>query len=142
VKKTYKRILELIEINEEVKVNCEKKLNIIRQYFLNFKPKGYSTSTSYQDYDCIRGNKEELGYEKLQIILVEADKLRELIELHDNFLKSLYGTKSTIDKALKSLNSINSNIAYLQLVEGYPIREIAYKLNISESYAMKLSMNI
>ena len=142
MKETYKNLLELIEINENIKYNCESNLRLIERFLLKQGPGGYSSGTSYLDADTIHGSRSEIGYEDLKKLLEESSKLRSMIELQKNILQGAYKTKKLVDAKLKDLEGIEYDVAYLKLVEGYSIHEIASKLHISESYAMKISAKI
>ncbi|MGO5075202.1 DNA-binding response regulator [Clostridium sporogenes] len=142
MKETYKNLLELIKINENIKHNCESNLELIEKFLLKQGPKGFPSGTSYLDADCIHGSKGEMHVEDYGRLMSECEKLKNMIFLQDNILKGLYETKKNIDKKLKNLKGIKYSVAYLKLVEGYSIQAIASKLNISESYAMKISAKI
>ncbi|RUT53392.1 hypothetical protein NPD9_1710 [Clostridium botulinum] len=142
MKETYKNLLDLIEMNENIKYNCESNLRLIERFFFKQGPKGYSEGTSYLDADCIHGSKPEMHIEDYAKLIDETEKLRHMIELQDSILEGLYKTKNSIDENLKKLTGIEYDVAYLKLVEGYTIHSIASKLNISESYARQISARI
>ncbi|NFQ86839.1 DNA-binding response regulator [Clostridium sporogenes] len=142
MKETYKNLLELIKINENIKHNCESNLRLIERFLLKQGPKGFPSGTSYLDADCIHGSKGEMHVEDYGKLMNECEKLKNMIFLQDNILEGLYKTKKNIDEKLKNLKGIKYDVAYLKLVEGYSIQAIASKLNISESYAMKISAKI
>ncbi|EKS4344831.1 DNA-binding response regulator [Clostridium botulinum] len=142
MKETYKNLLELIKINENIKHNCESNLRLIERFLLKQGPKGFPSGTSYLDADCIHGSKGEMHVEDYGKLMNECEKLKNMIFLQDNILEGLYETKNSIDEKLKNLEGIKYDVAYLKLVEGYSIHAIANKLNISESYAMKISAKI
>jgi len=142
MKETYKNLLDLIEMNENIKYNCESNLRLIERFFFKQGPKGYSEGTSYLDADCIHGSKPEMHTEDYAKLIDETEKLRHMIELQNSILEGLYKTKNSIDKKLKKLKGIEYDVAYLKLVEGYTIHAIASELHISESYAMKISAKI
>ncbi|WP_061317549.1 hypothetical protein [Clostridium botulinum] len=142
MKETYKNLLELIKINENIKHNCKSNLRLIERFLLKQGPKGFPSGTSYLDADCIHGSKGEMHVEDYGRLMSECEKLKNMIFLQDNILKRLYETKKNIDEKLKDLKGIKYDVAYLKLVEGYSIQAIASKLNISESYAMKISAKI
>lgn len=142
IRNTYKNILELITINENVKYECESNLRIYEKFFLKAGPAGYSKGTSYQDYDTIHGSKPEIAALELETIITSMDKLRELIQIQEIILDNLYDAKAIIDNKLSILKGIPYQLAYLKLVEGYSIKRIMEQLHISESYAMKLSAKV
>lgn len=139
MKETYENIVKLIQANEGVKSSCRKSLQDIEHFFLSQGPKGYSSGMSYQDFDAVHGSRSEIGYNELQIIMQSADKLKSMIELQDNILSGLYDAKNSIDETLNSLKGIPHDVAYLKLVKGYSLIQIADELNISQSYAEKIS---
>lgn len=142
MKETYKNLLELIEITENIKFNCESNLRLIERFILKQGPKGYSSCTSYVDADCIHGSKSELHAEDYEKLIDESEKLKHMINIQDSILKGLYQTKDKIDKKLKGLEGIEYEVAYLKLVEGKTLHAIASELNISEIYAKKISAKI
>ncbi|WP_061316886.1 hypothetical protein [Clostridium botulinum] len=142
MKETYKNLLELIKINENIKHNCENNLKLIEKFLLKQGPKGFVNSTSYLDADCIHGSKGEMHVEDYGKLMIECEKLTNMIFLQDNILKGLYETKKNIDEKLKDLEGIEYKVAYLKLVKGYTINDIAKELHISEIYAKKISAKI
>jgi hypothetical protein len=142
MKESYRNILELIEINENVKYECEANLRIYEKFFLKAGPAGYSKGTSYRDYDTIHGSKPEIAALEIEVIITSMDKLRELIQIQEIILANLYEAKAVIDNKLSVLKGISYQLAYLKLVEGYSIKEMMEQLHISESYAMKLSAKV
>lgn len=142
MKESYRNILELIEINENIKFECESNLRVFEKFFLKAGPKGYSGGTSYHDYDMIHGSKAELGLMELETIITSIDKLKELILIQEIILDNLYDAKANIDKKLSMLKGIPYEVAYLKLVEGYSLKKIIEHLHISESYAMKLAAKV
>jgi len=142
MKETYNNLLELIDINENIKYNCESNIRLIEKFLLKQGPKSYSSSTSYLDADCIHGSRKEMDTEDYGKLIDELGKLRHMILLQNSILDGLYKTKKNIDTKLKKLKGIEHDVAYLKLVEGYSIHAIASKLHISESYAMKISAKI
>ncbi|APH23432.1 hypothetical protein RSJ22_17720 [Clostridium botulinum] len=142
MKETYKNLLELIKINENIKHNCENNLKLIEKFLLKQGPKGFPSGTSYLDADCIHGSKGEMHVEDYGRLMSECEKLKNMIFLQDNILKGLYETKKNIDEKLKNLEGIEYKVAYLKLVKGYTINDIAKELHISEVYAKKISAKI
>ena len=142
MKETYKNLLELIEINENIKYNCESNLRLIERFILKQGPKGYSSGTSYVDADCIHGGTAEMHEEDYKKLLDESEKLKHMIFLQEEILKGLYETKKGIDEKLNDLTGIDYDVAYLKLVEGKTLHEIASELHISEIYAKKISAKI
>lgn len=142
MKETYKNLIELIEINENIKFNCESNLRLIQKFILKQAPKSYSCGTSYVDADCIPGRKLELHETDYEKLIDEMEKLNSMIFLQEGILKGLYATKTIIDKRLKDLKGINYDVAYLKLVEGYTLQAIASELHISLIYTMKISAKI
>lgn len=142
MKETYKNLLELIQINENIKHNCKINLRLIEKFLLKQGPKGFSSGTSYLDADCIHGSRGEMHAEDYGKLMIECEKLTNMIFLQDNILKRLYETKKNIDEKLKDLEGIEYEVAYLKLVKGYTINDIAKELHISEIYAKKISAKI
>ncbi len=142
MKETYKNLIELIEINENIKFNCESNLRLIQKFILKQAPKSYSCGTSYVDADCIHGSRNELNALNYKKLIDEMEKLNSMIFLQEEILKGYYEAKQNIDVKLKTLKGINYNVAYLKLVEGYSLKAIAIELNISYDYAMKISAKI
>lgn len=142
MKDTYKNLLGIIEINENIKNNCVESLKQIEDFLLSQGPQEYKNCTSYIDADCIHGSRKEMHAEDFKKLLDEAEQLRHMIELQQGILKGAYETKNKVDISLKDLKGIEHDVAYLKLVEGFSIHEIASTLHISESYAMKLSAKI
>ena len=142
MKETYKNLLELIEINENIKYNCESNLRLIERFILKQGPKGYGSGTSYVDADCIHGGIAEMHEEDYKKLLDESEKLEHMIFLQEEILKGLYETKKGIDEKLNDLTGIDYDVAYLKLVEGKTLHEIASELHISEIYAKKISAKI
>lgn len=131
MKETYKNLIELIEINENIKFNCQSNLRLIQKFILKQAPKSYSCGTSYVDADCIHGGKLELHETDYEKLIDEMEKLNSMIFLQEGILKGLYATKASIDKKLKNLKGINYDVAYLKLVEGYNLQAIASNLHLS-----------
>lgn len=142
MKETYNNLLELIDINESIKYNCESNLRLIEKFLLKQGPKGVPNGTSYLDADCIHSSRPEMHLEDYAKLIDESEKLRNMILLQENILKGLYTTKKNIDTKLKKLKGIEHDVAYLKLVEGETVHEIASKLHISESHAKKISAKI
>lgn len=142
MKETYKNLLELIEINEEIKHNCESNLRLIEKFLLKQGPKGYSSGTSYLDADCVHGSKKEMGLEDIKKLMEESERLESMIYLQNGILEGYYKIKKMVDEKLKNLKGLDYEVAYLKLVEGYTLHEIASKLHISEIYAKKISARI
>jgi hypothetical protein len=139
MKESYRNILELIEINENIKFECESNLRVFEKFFLKAGPKGYSGGTSYQDFDCIHGSKAEIGLMELESISTSIDKLKELILIQEIILDNLYDSKANIDKKLSKLTGLGYEVAYLKYVEGFSLQKIADQLHISYGYTKNLS---
>ena len=140
---TYRSILELIEINESIKYSCQITLIEIQKFLLQQGcPNGYSTGTSYQDFDCIHGSRVEVGVVQLEKMAENIDLMKEIIEKQKDILAELYKAKTNIDTRLMNLKGTTYEVAYLRLVEGLSLGMIADQLHLSYSYTRTISSRI
>lgn len=143
VRQSYENILELIQINESIKHQCQKNLIEIERFLLKQgRPKGYSSATSYVDADRIRGTKEDLGAHELQLLIENLDRLKTIVVKQDEILTDLYAVKRDIDEKLAGLTGLHYEVGYLKLVKGKSLVQIADDLHISVGHAKRISAKI
>jgi DNA-directed RNA polymerase specialized sigma subunit len=136
---SYKDLLELIDINENILNNCKQSHRQIEMYLLKQgRPAGYREATSYIDADCIKGSRPELHADSLQKLIDEMSKLESMIFLQEEILKGLYNTKKEIDSKLKKLEGLEYKVYYMNEVEGKTLREVAATLGYSEEHIRRV----
>lgn len=139
---SYKDLLELIEINENILERCRINIKALCTHqIVEGAPAGYPGETSYVDADCIHGhgNKKEMNLDVWKKLIDEISKLESMIYLQEEMLKGLYETKEKIDNKLKGLEGLEYKVAYLKYVEGLNLQQIASKLGYSYQYIREVN---
>jgi DNA-directed RNA polymerase specialized sigma subunit len=140
---SYKDLLELININENILSNCKENKRMIEMFLLKQgRPAGYREATSYLDADCIRGSRAELHAEDYQKLIEEMEQLDNMIYLQEEILKNLYKTKDEIDHKLINLQGLEYKVYYMKTVKGMTLREIAATLQYSEEHIRRIHSKV
>jgi len=130
--KTYKDIQKLINIGETVKSELLKALLDIQECLENEgKPKGYSTGTSYEDFDTIHGSRGELHADSYQRLVEEASHLNNMVMVQEKSLERYYIIKKEVDKCLNGFMDINTKVSILR--EQFSQEQVAELLDKSLS---------
>lgn len=137
--RSYKDLLDLIDINEKLLKTYQYNRKLLYAFHIKREgPAGYPSGTSFIDADTIHGGKKEMHPEDWDKILEEIGRLDLLIDIQEKTLKGYKETKEKIDDKLKGLEGIPYKIAYLKLVEGLNLQEIASKLGYSYQYIREI----
>ena len=112
---------------KETIYNLKKELMELKRKSVKFCcPKGYSTGTSYELHDNIRGSKKEVDIYKLA---ENIEKLETLIEIEEKILEGLIKEKD-IEEKIHDLETIDERVMYLRRI-GYTVEEIAETVFLS-----------
>lgn len=105
-----------------------------KTYFEGFAPKGYKSSTSYNDYDTIPGGNKEFHIEEY---FAEKKRIETLMELDEQILLSL---KREVDENeyLELLTTKAQKVKFLRVVKGYTQTKTAEIIGISERTVQRL----
>ena len=113
---------------KETIYNLKKELMELKRKSVKFCcPKGYSTGTSYELHDNIRGSKKEIDIYKLA---ENIEKLEMLIEIDKHILRELERSQD-IEKKVNEIENTDDKIAFLRKL-GLTVEEIASTIWMSE----------
>ncbi len=123
----------IMELEEHIR-ETEKELKKLKEDAIKFaSPKGYSSGTSWELHDCIRGSKKKLDIHKLA---EDIDRLTTLIELDKRVLKMLK-QNADVEEKLGKLKTLKEKIIYLRQL-GYTVEETAEVLYVSPRHLYRL----
>ena len=127
--------IRIQELKEHIKEK-ERELREIKEKAIRFSaPKGYSSGTSYEDYDCIHGSKQKVDIYRLA---EDIQRLETLIEIDKSVLKMLEQNKD-VEEKLGELKSMKEKLLYLKQL-GYTTEDASECLYISTLHAYMLLM--
>jgi len=109
-----------------------------RKYVKAYAPKGYKSSTSYNDYDTIPGGNKELH---LESYYEEKKKKETLLELNEEILLSLKMEVDT-DEYLRLLSNNYQKVKFLRKVKGYTQSKTAEMLGIGQRTVQRIEKNL
>ncbi|EHN17044.1 hypothetical protein [Clostridium sporogenes] len=140
---SYKDLMKLIEIHEEILDSYKESLSKINGFLLySGAPEGYKKGTSYVDADCIHGGKKFLHPDMMENLAYGTEEIKNMISKEEDILKGLYITRKNIKHKLNGLTGIEHKVAYLKEVEGYNLIQVACKLGKSYDYIKEISSKI
>lgn len=105
-----------------------------KEYLKANAPKGYSSGSSYEDYDTIHGDKKDYSMDRLAL---EIAPYETQIKLDRMILQRLENEPDT-DEYLSLLVTDKEKVEFLRKVKGYTQRQTAEKLYISERKVRKI----
>ena len=130
--------VDLLEIISTTQFNQNKLKAVVGEIIdclsLEGKPKEFAQSTSYTDYDAIRGSKEEFHADVYQRLSDELQMLRMIIETHENILDMYKVAKEEIEETYSKLSGLECKVFYLRKIQGKPIKDIANELGYTYNY--------
>ena len=138
--------MELIDLIKSVEFNMNK-LKAIANVLIETieeqeKPKGYSGSTSYTDYDAIHGSREEFHADTYRKLSDELSKLSFLIETYEGMLDNYVVVKEEIEETYSKLSGLECKVYFMRVMQGKSIKEIADTLNYNYTYISDISCRV
>ena len=122
------RINQRIEELRSHIIEKEKELREIKEDAIRYSaPMGYTSGTSYEDYDCIHGSIKKIDIYKLA---EDIQRLETLIELDKHILRELERSQD-IEKKVNEIENTGDKIAFLRKL-GLTVEEIASTIWMSE----------
>lgn len=127
---------------EEIKESLDRvRRNIAeleRQMHRAFKPKGYKSGTSYEDYDTIHGGNKELDFVKI------SQEHMRLVALRDTYICLLNNSDIEVneDEVLRNLKGNYEKIRFLRIAQGHTQQYVADKLEISSKTVQRIEQKI
>jgi len=138
--------IDLLEIISTTKFNQNKLRAVVEEIIdclsLEGKPKEFAQSTSYTDYDAIRGSKEEFHADVYQRLSDELQKLRMIIETYENILDMYKIAKEEIEETYSKLSGLECKVFYLRKIQGKSIKAIAEELGYTYHYITEILTDI
>ena len=123
----------IMELEEHIR-EAEKELKKLKEDAIKFaSPKGYSSGTSWELHDCIRGSKKKLDIYKLA---EDIERLSTLIEIDKRVLEMLKRNRDA-DEKVKELKTNEEKITYLRKL-GLTVEEIAEVIWISPRHIYRI----
>lgn len=127
----------ILEIKEMIRQN-EKDIKELNNKLIKLNaPKGYKKSTSYNDYDTIRGGQSGM---KLDYYLKELERLETLLDLNKSILKRLVNEIDEEEYLL--LLDKEEQVKFLREIQGYTQQETADKMFVSVSTVRRIEKRV
>lgn len=127
---------------KSIKIRIEKNRKDMEElkniYYKAAMPDGYSTGTSYNDYDSIHGSRKEYHIEDL---FEELKRLENMIYVDEEIIRSLE-RKLEVEARLSLIDSNKEKVRFLRMVVGYTQNETGNILKISERQIQRIEKEI
>ena len=121
------------ELEERIKRNKEALIELDEIFYKFNGPKGYSTGTSWQDYDCIRGGNKEMD---LFTYVTDRERLKTFIEIDEKILENLKRNQK-LKEDIKLMPKNTDRIILMKSL-GYSTKEISDELYLTPRYVRRV----